>query len=81
MSIARTRCLTVLVAVGLLGASLTALGQGKKLTTTEAKDQERLADLNEPARLTRACWRPHPFWRFAFGDERSCSFAQGLSVS
>jgi hypothetical protein len=37
MSIARTTCLTTL-AIGLLGASITMLGQGKKLTTTEAKD-------------------------------------------
>jgi hypothetical protein len=38
MSITRARCLTALIAIGLLGVSITALGQAKKLTTAEAKN-------------------------------------------
>jgi len=37
MSITRATCLTAIVAICLVGASGTFLGQGKKLTTTEAK--------------------------------------------
>jgi hypothetical protein len=37
MSTARARCLTAIVAISLLGASGIMWGQGKKLTTTEAK--------------------------------------------
>jgi hypothetical protein len=38
MSTTRARCLSTIVAIGLLGASVTTLGQGKKLTTAEAKN-------------------------------------------
>lgn len=38
MSIVRATCLTVLVTISLLTASAATLAQGKKLTTTEAKN-------------------------------------------
>jgi DNA/RNA endonuclease YhcR with UshA esterase domain len=38
MSITRGRCLTAIIAIGLLVASITALGQAKKLTTAEARN-------------------------------------------
>src|SRR5438105_1007715 len=38
MSITRARCLSAIVAIGLLGASVTIWGQSKKLTTIEAKN-------------------------------------------
>ncbi len=38
MSITRARCLTVLVAFSLFGAGVTILGQGKKLTSAEARN-------------------------------------------
>jgi hypothetical protein len=38
MSITRVKCLTAIVAIGLFGANAALLGQGKKLTTTEAKN-------------------------------------------
>lgn len=38
MSITRARCLNTLIAIGLLGANISALGQAKKLTTAEAKN-------------------------------------------
>jgi hypothetical protein len=38
MSITPSRCVTAIVAISLLGASVTILGQGKKLTTTDPKN-------------------------------------------
>ena len=61
MSIKQTR-LTALVAIGLLGASVTFWGQGKKLTTSEAKyhvgEQATVCGRVASGRHTRARGNP-----------------------
>jgi hypothetical protein len=68
MSIIRARCLIAIVAIGLLGASVTILGQGKKLTTTEAKNH-----IGEQATV---CGRQGGGWALRRNHTRQADFSR-----